>query len=462
MNPTGLRALALVAVALAFQLPVQAQQADAGAAPAQAAPPPAAPPPAASPPAAPAFVPGLSAERLAAIQAALQAARIDAWLLTDFRHSDPIALHVLGLDGPGDHISTRRWFCLIPARGQVQKLVSAVEPTSLDAVPGASAVYPSWRVRDRELGRMLRGLAKVALDYSPRSELPMISRVDAGTVELLRAMGPELVSSSELIAQLESTLDAAQLAGQARAADLLTAEMDATAQEAARRLRIGSPASERELQDFLLARQAAVGLTSEGRAIVAVDAHSALPHYSPPETGSALAGKNSVLLIDAVAKLPNDPRAIPADLTRVYFLGERVPDEVARVAAVVFKARDAAVELLRFRAEWSKPVTGAEVDHAARKVVTDAGQGERFLHRTGHSIGVHGHGEGVNNDDLETHDTRRHLPDTCFSVEPGVYVANRFGIRSEINVCLIRAAHGKLQVDVRGGPLQASVPALLP
>jgi Xaa-Pro aminopeptidase len=353
-------------------------------------------------------------------------------------------------------------FYLLPARGQPQKLLHAIEPGALDVLPGAAATYSSWRSRDRELGRILRGLRTVAMDFSPRNEIPTTSRTDAGTVELVRSMGPEVVSAAELVAWSSSTLSADELAGQARAAALVSADLDATAQEAARRLKAGNPATERELQDFVLARWAQEGLSNDGgRPIVAVDAHTALPHYMAPAQGSAVAGQNSVLLLDFGARLANDPRAVYADLTRVYFLGSRTPDEVARVADVVFKARDAAVELLKYRAEWSKPVTGAEVDGAARKVVTDAGFGERFLHRTGHSIGPRVHGDGVNNDDFETHDARRHLANTCFSVEPGIYTTGRFGVRSEIDVCLVKDAAGKVAVDVRGGPLQTSVPALL-
>ena len=412
------------------------------------------PPPPPPPP------PGLSAARLAEIQAALQAAKVDAWLLTDFRRTDPIALRVLGLEG-SEQIATRRWFYLLPARGQPQKLLHAIEPTLLDLTPGASSFYSSWRTRDRELGRLLRGLQKVAMDWSPRNDIPTASRVDSGTVELIRSMGPEIVSSAELIAQLESTLSPEAMAGQARAAQLLAADLDAAAAEAARRLTAGNPMSERELMDHVVQRLAAEGLTAPGGGIVSVDAHTAMPHYSPAREGSSVAGQNSVLLLDFSARLANDPRAIWADLTRVYFLGERTPDEVSRIAAVVFKARDAALELLRDRVQFGKAVTGAEVDNAARKVVEAAGYGERFLHRTGHSIDTHGHGDGVNNDDFETHDTRRHLPNTCFSVEPGIYVTGRFGIRSEIDVCLVKDAAGKLQVDVRGGPLQTAVPALL-
>ena len=202
------------------------------------------------------------------------------------------------------------------------------------------------------------------------------------------------------------------------------------------------------------ARWAEEGFDPEAWPGVAVDAHTADPHYSPPPGGGAVAARGSLLLLDFSARLA--PDGIYADLTRVYFLGESVPEEIQRIAGYVFQARDVAVRLLRQRAELGKLPTGAEIDAAARNAIAKAGYGDRFLHRTGHSIDHHGHGDGVNNDDFETHDLRRHLPDTCFSIEPGIYLAGRFGIRSEIDVCLPQG-----RVELRGGQGQPAVPALL-
>lgn len=394
---------------------------------------------------------GLSAQRLAQIQAALQRLKLDGWLFFDFRRSDEIAYRILGLGDKG--VRSRRWYCLIPAHGAPRKLVHAIEPEALDGVPGSSATYTSWRIRDRELGAMLRGLKKVAMEYTPRNELPTLGRVDAGTVELVHSLGPEVVSSADLVAELVSTLSPEELSSQARAAELLVADLEATAQEAARRVRAGNPATEYELQQFAQARWTQEGLGTEGVPLVAADAHTADPHYLPRAQGSAVVARNSVLLLDFAAAL--GPGAIPGDLTRVYFLGESVPSEVSRIAAIVFQARDAALRLVEQRAEMGKLPTGAEVDTAARSVIDKAGYAAAFLHRTGHNIGLRTHGDGVNNDDFETHDTRRHLPDTCFSIEPGIYLAGRFGIRSEIDVCL---PGGKVEVR---GPGQTAVPALL-
>jgi Xaa-Pro aminopeptidase len=309
-------------------------------------------------------------------------------------------------------------------------------------------------VRDRELGLLLRGIRRVAMDYSPRNEIPTVARVDGGTLELVRSLGPEVVSSAELVAELDSVLTPEELSSQARAAELLSADLEAVAQEAARRVREDKPATERELQEFARARWAQEGFDPEAWPGVAADAHSADPHYSPPPQGGAVVGRGSLLLLDFSARLA--PAGIWADLTRVYFIGERVPEEIQRIAGYVFQARDAAVQLLRQRADFGKLPTGAEVDGVAREVIVKAGHGDRFLHRTGHSIDHHGHGDGVNNDDFETRDGRRHLPDTCFSIEPGIYLPGRFGIRSEIDVCL---PGGK--VELRGGPGQPLVPALL-
>ncbi len=397
---------------------------------------------------------GLSPARLQQIQAALAREKLDGWLFFDFRGSDPIAYRMLGLDSShGAH--SRRWYCYVPARGQPSRLVHAIEPRSLDGVPGRAVTYAAWRVRDRELGAILRGQKRIAMDYSPRNEIPTVARADAGTVELVRSLGPEVVSSASLVAELESTLGPDELRSQARATDLLAQIIEATAQEAARRVREQKPATERELQEFAGQKMREQGFIDDQPG-VQVDAHSADPHYGPGPVGSATAGKNSVLLLDYSSRLGNGPHDIYGDLTKVYFLGDRVPAEVARVAAIVFAARDAAIAFLRTRLELGRAPTGAEVDDAARAVIDQAGYGAQFIHRTGHSIDTHGHGDGVNNDNFETRDTRRHNDNTCFSIEPGIYLAGRFGIRSEVDACIIA---GKL--EVRGG-LQTEVPALLP
>src|SRR2546422_1980307 len=395
---------------------------------------------------------GLRPRGRARLRGAVRRDKLGGCFFSASRRPDEIAYRLLGRARGGAR--SRRWYCLVPAQGQPRKLLHAIEPRALDGVPGSSATYTSWRTRDRELGTLLRGVRRVAMDYSPRNEIPTVARVDGGTLELVRSMGAEIVSSADLVAELESMLTPEELASQARAADLLSADLEAVAQEAARRVREDRPATERELQEFARARWAQEGFETEGWPGVAVDAHTADPHYSPLAEGGTVAGRNSLLLLDFSARVA--PAGIYGDLTRVYFLGESVPEEIQRIAGHVFQARDAALQLLRQRAEFGKLPSGAEVDAAARNVIAKAGFGDRFLHRTGHSIDHHGHGDGVNNDDFETRDLRRHLPDTCFSIEPGIYLAGRFGIRSEIDVCLPGG-----QVELRGGPGQPAVPAML-
>src|SRR5256884_3466154 len=223
---------------------------------------------------------GLTPQRMARIQRALQRDKLDGWLFFDFRRSDEIAYRLLGLDPAGAR--SRRWYCLVPAQGQPRKLLHAIEPRALDGVPGSSSSYTSWRTRDRELGALLRGIRRVAMDYSPRNEIPTVARVDGGTLELVRSMGPEVVSSADLVAELTSTLSPEELASQAQAADLLSADLEAVAQEAARRVREDRPATERELQEFARARMLPEGFDPESWPGVAADAPTADPHYSPP------------------------------------------------------------------------------------------------------------------------------------------------------------------------------------
>src|SRR2546427_4013320 len=238
---------------------------------------------------------GLTPQRMARIQRALQRDKLDGWLFFDFRRSDEIAYRLLGLDPGGAR--SRRWYCPVPAQGQPRQLLHAIEPRALDGVPGSPAADTSWRTRDRELGTLLRGVRRVAMDYSPRNEIPTVARVDGGTLELVRSMGAEIVSSADLVAELESMLTPEELASQARAADLLSADLEAVAQEAARRVRENRPATERELQEVARARWAQEGFETQGWPGVAVDAHTADPHYSPLAEGGTVAGRNSLLLL---------------------------------------------------------------------------------------------------------------------------------------------------------------------
>jgi Xaa-Pro aminopeptidase len=372
--------------------------------------------------------------RLEEIADALREAGLDGWLLYDFRLSDPLAYRILGLSEEG--LTTRRWFCFIPATGAPTAIVSAVEAHRLDAIAAAAkTVYRSEREMKAALYGLLSGKRRIAMNYSPECAIPYISRVDAGTLEIVRAMGVEVVSAADLIQRFEATLSAAQLAGHRRAALGLREIVDETFAEIARRLRGRLPCTEYSIQRFVLDRIAAHGMRTDEPPIVAVNANAANPHFSPADERDTPIRESAVVLLDLFAKeLSAD--SIYGDLTWMGYVGERVPEEFAEVFGVVARARDAAAELVRERVAGGAMVRGEEADRAARGVIETAGYGDAFVHRTGHSIGREVHGAGANLDSLETRDHRMLIENTCFSVEPGIYLPGRFGIRSEIDMTI--------------------------
>lgn len=388
-------------------------------------------------------------ERLQGIQRALAAEGVDGWLLYDFRGSDPISRTVLGLaDGPP---TTRRWYCLLPAAGPPRGLVSAVEPHVLGAVDARPIVYRSAEEHRAGLAALLRGRRRLAMQYSPENEVPYVSRVDAGTLELVRALGVEVVSAGDLIQEFEATWTPAQRASHERAAAALHEIVAATF----RRLGAagaGAP-SEVEVQGWLLEALAGRGLVTAKPPIVAVDAHSADPHFDTAAETALPVAPGAFLLVDIWAK---EPGGVYADITWTAQRSERAGDEIEAVFQIVRRARDAAFTLVRARIRAGEPIAGWEADAAARQVIADAGYGDLFVHRTGHSIGAEVHGNGANLDGFETRDSRRLLPHTCFSIEPGIYLPGRFGVRSEIDVYLEDD-----DAVITGGPAQTEVIPLL-
>jgi len=372
-------------------------------------------------------------QRLAEISRALVAAGLDGWLFYDFRVSDPIAYRVLGLSERG--ITTRRWFCYVPARGEARALVSAVESRRLDSLGIERIVYQSSAGMLAGLSTILAGARRVAMNYSPRGAIPYVSRVDAGTVELVRSLGVEIVSAADLIQQFEATLSAAQMGGHRRAGAALGVVVDQTFAEIARRGAAGASATEYSIQQFMLERIQRAGLITREPPIVAVNAHSADPHFGTAEQNSAPIVSGDFVLLDLWAREPGAD-AVYADITWTGFVGETVPDYHAEIFAIVRAARDAAVDLVKSRVAAEIPLSGREADRAARGVIEHAGFGAEFVHRTGHSIGREVHGMGANLDSLETDDDRRLLDRTCFSVEPGIYLPGRFGVRSELDMTI--------------------------
>jgi Xaa-Pro dipeptidase len=391
--------------------------------------------------------------RFEEISDALAAAALDGWLFYDFRHSDPLAYRILGLSSRG--ITTRRWFCYVPAHGAPRALVSAVEADRLAELEIETAVYRSADGMLAALGKFMAGARRIAMNYSPRGAIPYVARVDAGTVELVRSLGVEVVSAADLIQRFEARLEPAQLASHRRAAAIVRRVVDETFAEIARAIESGAPVGEYSAQQFVLGRFAANNLIAEDPPIVAVNANAASPHFAPSAAADTPIRRGDLVLLDLWAREPDDD-AIYADLTWMAFAGERVPEEYARVFAIVAEARDAAVDLIRARVGAGEPVRGEEADRAARGVIERAGFGERFVHRTGHSIGREVHGTGANLDSLETHDHRTLIDRTCFSVEPGIYLPERFGMRSELDMTIENG-----RAEVSAAPAQCEIVALL-
>jgi Xaa-Pro dipeptidase len=366
-----------------------------------------------------------------AVQQAIRAQALDGWLWYDFQGSNPIAQRLAGLDG-GGHMTTRRWFYLVPASGEPRGLVHAIEQHNLDALPGSKTAYAGRAELESGLSKILNGVHKVAMEYSPQGAIPYVSRVDAGTLDMVRAHGVEVVSSGDLVQAFEAHWSDAAIASHRRAAEMLYRVKDRAFDEAARRVRDGGPFTEYDLQQRMIAWFAEEGLVSDSGPDVATQENSGNPHYLPRRASARQIGRDELLLLDLWGKLA-EKDAVFADITWVGFTGRQVPDDMTRAFAAVRDARDAAVAAIDDAATAGREIRGFEVDRAARTVLEQAGYGAHVLHRTGHSLGQTVHGNGAHLDDYETHDDRRLLPGTGFTIEPGLYF-DRFGVRTEINV----------------------------
>ena len=370
---------------------------------------------------------------LPAIQKALSEQQIDGWLLYDFRGSNPIARSVIGFDE--SQIGTRRWLYLIPREGQPVGILHVIEPNVLRGVPGPVVLYRSWKELELLLKTHLAGMKRVAMEYSPGAAIPYVSRVDAGTLEMVRAAsGVEIVSSADLVQAFESRWTTEQKELHDRAArDTLLAKDEAFAL-IRERLARGMAVTEHDVQTFIQGRFDARGLTTHHPCIVAVNDHASDPHFETgPGAGNREIKKGDLVLIDLWAKVARDPRAVYYDATWMAYCGQDVPARVREVWEVVKGARDAAVDFVTEAVAAGRTIHGYEVDDVSRGFIEARGFGPYFLHRTGHSIGYEVHGNGVNIDNLETRDQRKIIPGVCFSIEPGVYLPE-FGVRSEIDM----------------------------
>jgi len=376
---------------------------------------------------------------------------LDGWLMADFHGRNTIAVQFLGLSG----IVTRRSFYFIPAAGDPVALVHAIEKDKFRDVPGQIRTYSSYRHLEDQLTNIVRPVDRVAMEYSPMGRLPYVGLVDAGTIELVRDMGVEIVSSADLVARFQARLSAEQIAAHRMAArNVIDVKEDAFAHVAAA-IKDGRTLTEHDICRFILERFAALDMETASGPICAIDSHAGDPHYEPPETGSTEIAEGQLILIDLWARLKH-AWGVYADITWVGYTGSRddVPEKHARTFEIAAQARDKAVKFLRDNSE-TRPVCGYEVDNVCREVINAAGMGDHFTHRTGHSITSSEHGTGPNIDNLETEDRRKLQKGHLFSIEPGIYLPD-YGVRTEINVLM-----GHDGVEVTTLPIQEEIKPLL-
>ena len=390
---------------------------------------------------------------VAAIQEALKTAKLDGWLLYDFHGSNPIAARLLGTDD-GARMTTRRWFYLVPAAGEPSGLVHAIERKTLDALPGRKSSYAGRKQLDAELSKLLIGMKRIAMEYSPGCAIPYVSRIDAGTMDIVRSRGIEVESSGDLVQRFEAVWDEHALDTHHQASKALYRVKDRAFDAIGKRMRDGAATTEFAIQQQMAKWFEDEGLVSDSSPVVAAQENAGDPHYLPTAARTRTIQANELVLLDLWAKKMDDPRAVYADITWVGFTGQVVPDEMTRAFGAICQARDAAAELVQESAKDQRDLRGWEVDRAARNVLEQAGFGEWILHRTGHNLGRDVHGNGVHMDDYETHDDRRLLPGTGFTIEPGLYF-DSFGVRTEINMF-----HGRHEALVTG-PVQTEIVRLV-
>jgi Xaa-Pro aminopeptidase len=371
---------------------------------------------------------------LDSIQAALRSASLDGWLFYDHHHRDPIAASILGLD-PKAHI-TRRWYYFIPATGEPRKLVHRIEQSRLDTLPGSKALYSSWQKLHLGLENLLQNQKNIAMQYSPNNDIMYVSMVDAGTVEFLRSLGKQIVSSADLVSQFEAVLSEEQISSHSVAQRRIDAILAEGWQQIARRLRPGpgrtGGLSEWDMVQWLSEAMRREGLIWENGPNVSVNAHCSDSHYEPTAEQTAPIHEGDFLLIDIWGRV-DAPCTIYYDITWTGVVGREPSQREQLVFETVRNARDAAIAVVEQAFAQDRPIRGFEADDAARNLIRAAGFAESFTHRTGHNIANEIHGPGAHLDNLETHDERRILPNTCFSVEPGIYLPE-FGVRSEIDM----------------------------
>jgi len=366
------------------------------------------------------------------IQSEIRKQKIDGWLFYDFHNRDAMAYRILGLEW--NKFTSRRWYYFIPADGQPVRLVSSVEATKLDALPGEKMVYRSYEQQHELIRKMLGKSRRIAMQYSPTNNIPYVSIVDAGTIELLRSFGVEIVTSANLVQTFEAIIDEEGYRLHLQAGEKVQRIKDEAFALIDRTIRTKEKITEFEVQQFIVNRFHEEGLTDDSdHPIVGVNEHPADPHFEPKEANSYVIKQGDTVLIDLWAR-ENCDKGIYYDITWCGYVGKQPPAKYIEIFNVVRDARNAARDFIRNKFAQGERCFGYEVDDACRNIVAEAGYGDYFVHRTGHSIGHAVHGNGVNIDNLETKDERELVPGICFSIEPGIYLAGEMAVRSEINV----------------------------
>ena len=372
-------------------------------------------------------------KKIAEIQNELLLREMDGWMLYDFRYNNPLMHKVLEI--PKNQMMSRRFFYWIPKQGEPIKIVAAIESTVLDHLPGMKWEYQSWQELEKFLFTISFENRKIAMEYSPYNALPVISKVDAGTVDLIRKSGAEVVSSANLLQRYTSVWTKQQLVSHLYAAEVLNEVVALTWSYIENALTNQQVLDEYTVQQFMVKEIADRGCTAYQPPICAVNANSANPHYTPQKEKSSVITRGDFILLDLWCK-KQEPFAVYADITRVGVADNQPTEKQEQVFLLVKKARDKATEFIQLRYEQQLPIQAWEVDQVCRNIISEAGFGDQFLHRTGHNIGEDLHGEGANLDNFETHDFRLLIPGTCFSVEPGIYLKGEFGVRMEYDIYL--------------------------
>jgi Xaa-Pro dipeptidase len=373
---------------------------------------------------------------LAEIQAALREEGLDGWLFFDHHRRDPLAYRVLKFT-PGSMV-TRRWYYFVPAMGVPRGLVHKIEAQTLQDLPGVMSGYAGWNEMVDGIRGLLGSSKRIAMQYSPNCAVPYVAMVDAGTVELVRSLGVEIATSANLVQYFEARWSQAQFEGHLEAGRRVDRVRREAFERIGDKLRASEHVTEWDIQQFIASRFKEEGLFADHGPDVAVNANASNPHYEPKQDSASVIKKGDIVLIDMWAKL-NQPDGVYYDITWMGFCGQPPPAAMERVFGIVKEARDRAIKCAQDAVAAKRELCGYEVDDAARGFIREQGFAEYFFHRTGHSIGTEVHGTGANMDNLETHDERKVIPGTCFSVEPGIYLPE-FGVRSEVNVYVDQSA----------------------